>query len=83
MENPVFTFCIELFRDIFYQLFIWFEDIYEATGMTSLWIGAVVLAIVFSVILIPLRGGSGIYGGVVNDFTKSAVNKHKAADFDE
>ena len=65
------------FRTIFSVLLGWFTDIYEATGMTQLWIGAVVLAIVFTVVLIPLRGGSGIFSGGLNEFTIDVVNKHK------
>lgn len=61
----------------------WFASILEALDMESLWIGAVVFAIVFSVILLPMRGGAMLGGGLASDIVRSRiasrrrnVNKH-------
>lgn len=78
MSSIYFDYTVMWFRAIFSALLGWYMDIYEILGMTSLWIGVVVLVIVFTVVLVPLRGGSGISGGAIGDFTVTSVNASKA-----
>lgn len=80
MEANVFSFAVAFGKRILTTLLIWFQDIYEATGMTSLWIGVVVLAAVFSIVIAPLRGGADLTGGALGGFLMNKVNRHKRHD---
>lgn len=52
----------------------WFATILKVLDMEPLWIGAVVFVIVFSVILLPLRGGSMLGGGMVSDVSRHQLS---------
>lgn len=80
METNVFAFAVAFGKRILTTLLVWFQDIYEATGMTSLWIGVVVLAAVFSIVIIPLRGGADLTNGALGSFLMNKVNRHKRHD---
>lgn len=80
MDEVIFTFVIAWFRVILSNLIRWYEAVYTACGMTGLWIGAVVLAIVFSTVLIPMRGGVDLTRGGIGGFVVNQVNKHKFDD---
>lgn len=80
MDQTIFTFVIAWFRVILSTIIGWYEDIYAACGMTGLWIGVVVLSIVFSTVFIPLRGGADLTRGGIGGFVVNQVNKHKSDD---
>lgn len=80
MEANVFSFAVAFGKRILTTLLIWFQDIYEATGMTSLWIGVVVLTAVFSIVIVPLRGGADLTNGALGGFLMNKVNRHKRHD---
>lgn len=80
MEANVFSFAVAFGKRILTTLLMWFQDIYEATGMTSLWIGVVVLAAVFSIVIVPLRGGADLTNGALGGFLMNKVNRHKRHD---
>lgn len=73
------SFAIRFGKSILIAVLNWFQQIYEATGLTDLWIGAVTMAIVFSVILIPLRGGGDVTKGALGSFVVNQVNGKKAS----
>lgn len=52
----------------------WFTRILGSMGLQWLWVGAVVFVIVFSVILLPMRGGSMLGGGMVSDIARSRIS---------
>lgn len=55
----------------------WFSSILSSLDMVPLWMGAVVFVIAFSVILLPLRGGSMLGGGAVSDFAGSRLSSSR------
>ena len=55
----------------------WFTRILGSMGLQYLWIGAVVFVIVFSVILLPMRGGSMLGGGMVSDMVRSRISSSR------
>lgn len=55
----------------------WFVDIYEACGLLDVWIGVVVLACVFTIVILPLRGGSST-GGAFGEFLMNKTNSKKS-----
>lgn len=55
----------------------WFEQILVATGLRGVWAGVMVFVAVFSILLIPLRGGADLTGGALGSFVKSRVNHSK------
>lgn len=73
------AFAIRFGKNILTALLNWFQQIYDATGLTDLWIGAVAMAIVFSVILIPLRGGGDVTRGAFGDLVVNQINNKKAS----
>ena len=62
-------------RTIIKVCLAWFASILEALDMEPLWIGAVVFVIVFSVILLPMRGGSMLGGGLASDVVRSRISR--------
>lgn len=76
MADAIFTFAINIGRDILTALLVWYQAVYEATGMTGLWIGVVALSIVFSVVLVPLRGGRDLTRGAFGSFAMNRINNH-------
>lgn len=60
-------------RTIITVCLAWFASILEVLDMEALWTGAVVFAIVFSVILLPMRGGSMLGGGMLSDIAGSRI----------
>lgn len=65
-------------RSVITAVLNWFQQIYESLGMTEIWIAAVAFAAVFSIILVPLRGGSDISRGALGSFVVNQVNSKKA-----
>lgn len=55
----------------------WFSLILGRMGIQWLWVGAVVFVIVFSVILLPMRGGSMLGGGMVSDIARSRISSRR------
>ena len=80
MTIEIFTFAIAFGKRILTELLHWWEEIYRATGMTSLWIGVVALGAVFSILIIPLRGGVDLAHGALGSFLMNRVNRHKSHD---
>lgn len=80
MTTDVASFAIAFGKRIITQLLHWFEDIFAAVGMTELWIGAVVFAAVFSIVIVPLRGGADLTNGALGGFLMNKVNRHKRND---
>lgn len=80
METSILAFAVAFGKRILTTLLLWFEEIYRATGMTSLWIGAVVLAAVFSIVIFPLRGGADLTSGALGGFLMNKVNRHRRHD---
>lgn len=58
----------------------WFEDVMKATGLFPLWAGTLVVVAVFSILLIPLRGGADLTNGALGGFVVNRVNKAKRTD---
>lgn len=82
MASDILTFAVAFGKRVLTSVLGWFVDIYEATGMTSLWIGVVVLAAVFSIVVVPLRGGADLSRGALGSFVMNRVNRHKSHDDD-
>lgn len=78
--TDVGSFAIAFCRRILATLLAWFFDLYESLGLTSLWIGVVVLSAVFSIVIIPLRGGADLTRGALGSFVMNKVNRHKRDD---
>ena len=80
MNADVASFAISFGKRILTQLLYWFEDVFSAVGMTELWIGIVVFAAVFSIVIAPLRGGADLTHGALGGFLMNKVNRHKRHD---
>lgn len=55
----------------------WFTRVLSSMGLHWLWLGAVVFVIVFSVILLPMRGGSMLGGGLISDIAGSRIRSSR------
>lgn len=55
----------------------WFTRILGSIHMHWLWLGAVVFVIVFSVILLPMRGGAMLGGGLMSDIAGSRIRSNR------
>lgn len=55
----------------------WFSRILGSMGLQWLWLGAVVFVIVFSVILLPMRGGAMLGGGLMSDIAGSRIRSSR------
>lgn len=75
--GKIANFALAFGKVILTTLISWFTQLYEAIGMTELWIGAVTISIVFSIFLVPLRGGGDLGKGGFGGFLKNKVNKTK------
>lgn len=64
-------------RTILEAGFVWFSNILGTLNMQWLWLGAVIFCIVFSVILLPLRGGAMLGGGLMSDVARSRVRNRR------
>lgn len=73
-------FAIQFCKVILSNCLQWFVMVYDALGLKSLWIGAVVLAAVFSIVIVPLRGGADLTGGALGSFLVNKTNRHKPHD---
>lgn len=71
-------FAINFGRDVISAVVMWYHNVYEACGLTGLWIGVVILSIVFSIFVVPLRGGADISRGAIGDFAFTRVNTARA-----
>lgn len=80
MAIDVASFAISFGKRILTQLLFWFEDVLSAVGMTELWIGIVVFAAVFSIVIVPLRGGADLTGGALGSFMKNKVSRYNRDD---
>ena len=79
MANNISTWAISFGKVIISTLIDWFTQIYDSLGMTNIWLGAVTVSIVFSIFLIPLRGGADLSRGSFGGFLKNKVNKAKSS----
>lgn len=80
MSDNISQFAISFGKRILTTVLLWFEDVYRALGLSSLWIGVVVLAAVFSIVIVPLRGGADLSRGALGTFVMNKVNRHKRHD---
>lgn len=80
MDKDIALFAISFGKRILTQIIQWFGDTLSAIGMTDLWIGAVVFAAVFSIVIVPLRGGADLTHGALGGFLMNKVNRHKNHD---
>ena len=78
--SQIADFCIAVMKRVLTEGIYWFDDIMVATGMRSVWGGVMVFTAVFSVLLIPLRGGADLTSGALGGFVKSRVNRSKPTD---
>lgn len=62
------------------QVLLWFQNIIWATGLAPLWSGAMVFVAVFSILLIPLRGGADLTKGAIGRFAIGRINRSKPTD---
>ena len=69
--------CIAIVKKILGTCLGWFEDIMSEAGLIEVWVALIVLSAVFSVILVPLRGGSPLSLGGLTDFARNKVNRHR------
>lgn len=68
---------VEYLKTIILEILIWFTNILTVLDMQWLWLGAVIFSIVFSVILLPLRGGSMLGGGLMSDVARSRIRSRR------
>lgn len=68
---------VSYIRIIIQYVLSWFSNVMGVMGLQWLWLGAVVFTIVFSVILLPMRGGSMLGGGMASDIARSKVRAHR------
>lgn len=80
MDTYILSFALSFGKRILTTVITWYQQVYEAMGMTSLWIGVVILSAVFSIVIIPLRGGADLSRGALGSFLMNKVNRHKRND---
>lgn len=80
MDTYILSFALSFGKRILTTVITWYQQVYEAMGMTSLWIGVVILSAVFSIVIIPLRGGADLSRGALGSFLMNKVNHHKRND---
>lgn len=61
----------------------WFQEILIACGTFDIWKGVIVFVALFSIILIPLRGGGDLTAGLLGGFVMNRINKRKPTDSDD
>lgn len=61
----------------------WFDNIMTETDMLEVWIALVLMAAVFSIILVPLRGGASVHLGGFTNYMRNKVNRHRRIDHDD
>lgn len=74
------TWAIAIGKRVLTQSIYWFQDVLSATGLTPLWSGAMVFVAVFSILLIPLRGGADLTRGALGKFVMGRVNRSRPTD---
>lgn len=74
------TWAIAFGKRLLTEILYWFQDIMTATGLMPLWAGTLVVVAVFSIILIPLRGGADLTSGALGSFILGRVNKTRRSD---
>lgn len=79
-DYSYFEFASIFAGQVFTTLLQWFQKVYNAVDMFDLWIGIVVFVAVFSIVVMPLRGGADLTHGVFGSFLMNKVNKHKRHD---
>lgn len=57
----------------------WYTDLYEAMGLTNVWLGVITVSLVFSIFIIPLRGGADLTKGSFGAFLTNKVNDKKGS----
>lgn len=78
--DGIFDFSVNMCLIICRHLLSWFTDILTFTDMYELWIGVVVFTAVFSIVILPLRGGIDLSRGVFGSFLMNKVNRHRNND---
>lgn len=69
-------------RNMLGSILGWFELILNKTGGTMVVLSAVVIALVAGLFIVPIRGGSGLFGvnemvGTMADYTRQKTYKSK------
>ena len=77
------TWAIAIGRVVLTQAINWFDKVMTATGLEPLWAGALIIIALFSIILVPLRGGADLTRGALGSFVFSRVNKARKIDHDD
>lgn len=67
---------ISYVRAIVTNVLDWFMTIMSESGMGMVWTGVVVFVAVFSIIIMPLRGGAPLGGGI-SDVVMNQTHKSK------
>ena len=78
MAGKIATWALSFGKVIISTLLDWFTQIYNAIGMINVWLGVVTISVVFSMFLLPLRGGGDLGKGSFGSFLKNKVNKTKS-----
>lgn len=78
MAEKIATWALSFGKVIISTLLEWFTQIYNAIGMTNVWLGVVTISVVFSIFLLPLRGGADLGKGSFGSFLKNKVNNTKS-----
>lgn len=77
MTIDLLDWSISYLRTILIRSLSWFSVILGSMNLQKLWLGAVVFVIVFSVILLPLRGGAMLGGGMMSDIVRTKIRNRK------
>lgn len=77
--EQLLAFALQFGKTVLSNVLSWFIEIFNRTGMTGLWIGVVVLMAVFSIVIIPLRGGADLSKGALGSFVMNRTNRHKGS----
>lgn len=71
------TAIINMLYTIISTVMSWWNAIIAGTDMAPLWGGAVVIVMLFSIVLTPMRGGQLLGGGAIGTFAKSKIHNQR------
>lgn len=83
MSEQIASWALALGKRVLTTSILWFEQILDATGLTGVWMGIIIVFAVFSILLVPLRGGFDLSQGALGSFIMGRVNRRKSTDSDD
>lgn len=69
--------CIIMLKNIINACLAWFTQIINATGLRFFWTGVVILAVLMSIVFVPMRSGQMLGGGAISTFATSRISNAK------